>query len=92
MNKLGIYSDDTKHNLLLIIDKNQEVLFKIDYNGNIYFRVDGELKKVEDEKEIAIAFAIVCSDLAGISLSNKDELLTKIITNYRNGKIDNILE
>jgi hypothetical protein len=74
---------DIKHDLILIQNKNQEVLFKIDY---------GNLKKVEDEKEIAIVFAIVCSDLAGIPLANKDELLTKIITNYRNGKIDNLLK
>ena len=50
---------DIKHDLILIKNKNQEVLFKIDYDGNIYFRVDGNLKKVEDEKEIAIVFATV---------------------------------
>ena len=51
----------------------------------------GKLKTFEDEKELSIIFVQVISGLTGVGFKNRDEIIQKVIKNYRNGKINNLL-
>ena len=55
--------------LLKINNKNQEVIFKITYDGDLYYKKDdlSELKKVECDSELAL----VIGDLTGSNFTNK---------------------
>ena len=79
-------------NTFSIFNKDGETIFKIDEEGVISYRKDGQLKTFEDEKELAIIFVQVISGIAGFNFQNRDEIIQRIIKNYRNGKIDNLLE
>ena len=74
-------------NTLTINNKEGKTIFKIDNDGIIYYLKDGELKTFEDEKEISQ----VISGIAGFNFQNRDEIIQRIIKNYRNGKIENLL-
>ena len=76
--------------LLKINNKNQEVIFKITYDGDLYYKKDdlSELKKVECDSELAL----VIGDLTGSNFTNKEELYRTIANNYRNGNIDKIFK
>ena len=78
-------------NTLLIHGKDNQVIFKIDNDVVIFYLKDGKLKTFEDEKELSIIFVQVISGLTGIGFKNRDEIIQKVIKNYRNGKINNLL-
>lgn len=84
-------SEPAQYDLIVVHNQKGEVIFKICYDGTIVFMIDGKIKEVKDEKEIATVFAIVCSEMSGVQFTNKEELLNRVVTNYRNGKIDKIL-
>lgn len=75
----------------LSFHKDGKVLFKIDSEGVITYTLNGELRTMESEKELALIFVQVISGLSGVNFDNKEEIITKIITNWRQGKIDNLL-
>lgn len=77
---------------LLIKSKNDEPIFRIDSEGNIYYKINGEMKKLEDEKELAQLFVICISGVTGYQFQSKDDLFQTISKNYRIGKIDKIFE
>ena len=74
-------------NTLTINNKEGKTIFKIDNDGIIYYLKDGELKTFEDEKEISQ----VISGIAVFNFQNRDEIIQRIIKNYRNEKIENLL-
>lgn len=78
-------------NTLSINNKDGQTIFKIDNEGIIYYLKEDKLKTFEDEKELAIIFVQVISGIAGFNFQNRDEIMQRIIKNYRNGKIDNLL-
>ena len=75
----------------LIHNKDNQVIFKIDNDGVIFYLKDGELKTFEDEKELSIIFVQVISGLTGVGFKNRDEIIQKVIKNYRDGKVNNLL-
>jgi hypothetical protein len=79
-------------NTLRINNKNGETIFKIDHEGIIYYLKDGKLKSFENEKELSQIFVQVISGMTGLVFQNRDEIIQRIIKNYRNGKIDLILD
>jgi hypothetical protein len=85
-------SHEEDSNTLRINNKDGQIIFKIDNEGIIYYLKDGKLKTFEDEKELSIIFVKVISGIAGFNFQNRDEIIQRIIKNYRNGKIDNLLE
>jgi anthranilate phosphoribosyltransferase len=76
---------------LLIHNKDNQVIFKIDNEGVIFYLKDGELKTFEDEKELSIIFVQIISGLTGGDFKDRDEIIQKVIKNYRDGKINNLL-
>ena len=74
-------------NTLTINNKEGKTIFKIDNDGIIYYLKDGELKTFEDEKVISQ----VISGIAVFNFQNRDEIIQRIIKNYRNEKIENLL-
>lgn len=85
-------SHEEESNTLRINNKDGQIIFKIDNEGKIYYLKDGKLKTFEDEKELAMIFVQVISGVAGFNFQNRDEIIQRIIKNYRNGKIDNLLK
>lgn len=85
-------SHEEESNTLRINNKDGQIIFKIDNEGIIYYLKDGKLKTFEDEKELSIIFVQVISGMVGFNFQNRDEIIQRIIKNYRNGKIDNLLE
>ena len=84
-------SHEEESNTLRINNKDGQTIFKIDNEGIIYYLQDGKLKTFEDEKELSIIFVQVISGIVGFNFQNRDEIMQRIIKNYRNGKIDNLL-
>lgn len=82
---------DNYENTFVINNKYGEVIFKINNEGTIFYLKDGILKSFEDEKELSQIFVQVISGLTNIDFKNRDEIIQRIINNYRNGKINNIL-
>lgn len=76
---------------VVLIQKDNKVLFKIDSEGVITYTLNGELRTMESEKELALIFVQVISGLSGVNFDNKEEIINKIILNWRDGKIDNLL-
>lgn len=76
---------------LLKIEIHGKTLFKIDEDGTITYTLNGEPKILESEKELAILFSIFLAETCGIYNQNKDDLITKVIKNYREGKINDLL-
>lgn len=85
-------SHEEESNTLRINNKDGQIIFMIDNEGIIYYLKDGKLKTFEDEKELSIIFVQVISGMVGFNFQNRDEIIQRIIKNYRNGKIDNLLE
>lgn len=80
-----------RKNPLLTIFKNEKILFQIDSEGVVEYTLNGVLKKLDSEKELAIIFSIAIMELNGWNFDNTDELITKVIDNYRNSRIDKII-
>lgn len=76
---------------LLSIQKDNRIIFNIDNDGVIKAIINGELKEIENENELAIAFFITISELYGFEYLSKDELISKIITNYRESRVNKVL-
>jgi len=86
------HEEESNMDTLRINNKDGQIIFKIDNEGIIYYLKDGKLKTFEDEKELSIIFVQVISGMLGFNFQNRDEIIQRIIKNYRNGKIDNLLE
>ena len=82
----------TQPNILTINSKNNEKLMEIDSEGEVFFRLNGEWKKIECENDISLMFVAVISGLTGVEYKDKNELISKIIENYRGNQIDKILK
>lgn len=76
---------------LVTISKDNKILFQIDGEGIIEYTLNGVLKKLDSEKELAIIFSLAIMELNGWNFDNTDELITKVINNYRNSRIDKII-
>jgi len=79
-------------NVVTINSKNNEKLMEINSEGDVFFRLNGEWKKIECENDISLMFVAVISDLTGVKYKDKNELISKIIENYRGNQIDKILK
>jgi hypothetical protein len=79
-------------NILTINSKNNEKLMEIDSEGEVFFRLNGEWKKIECENDVSLMFVAVISGLSGVQCKDKNELISKIIKNYRGNQIDKILK
>ena len=77
---------------LTITSMNGKEVMEIDYDGNVYFLLDGQFKKIECENDISLMFVSVISGITGVSFRDRNELISKIIKNYRENQIDNILK
>lgn len=82
----------TQPNILTINSKNNEKLMEIGSEGEVFFRLNGEWKKIECENDISLMFVAVISELTGVQYKDKNELISKIIKNYRGNQIDKILK
>lgn len=82
----------TQPNVLVINSPNNEKILEITNDGTVYFRLNGEWKEIECENDISLMFVAVISGLTGFAYKDKNELISKIINNYRENKIDNILK
>ena len=87
----GSLSYVSQPNVLVINSPNNEKLLEITNEGDVFFRLNGEWKKIDCENDISLMFVAVISGLTGLSYKDKNELICKIINNYRENKIDNIL-
>jgi hypothetical protein len=79
-------------NILTINSKNNEKIMEIGSEGEVFFRLNGEWKKIECENDISLMFVAVISGLSGVQCKDKNELISKIIKNYRGNQIDKILK
>jgi hypothetical protein len=75
--------------LLSLKSPSEEVLI-IERDGTFKYRLNGEMKILEDEKELPILFMMAISSLTGFTFLDKEDLIQTVIKNYRNGKIDDI--
>lgn len=83
------YSTD---NSAFRIGSDDNLIFQVDNDGTIWYRLDGEIKKLEDEKEMSLMLLSVISGRYGNKYNTKEELMTDIIKSYRDGKINDILK
>jgi len=81
----------TQSNVLTVNAPNNEKLLEITNDGDVFFRLNGEWKKIECENDISLMFVAVISGLSGVQCKDKNELISKIIKNYRGNQIDKIL-
>lgn len=81
----------TQSNMLQINGGNNDCIFRIDADGNVYFGKDQV--KIDTENELALGFILVISDLTGISFSNgnKDEFIMKMIQYFRERQLNKII-
>lgn len=87
------YSFQVQNNpSLTITSMNGKEVMEIDYDGNVYFLLDGQFKKIECENDVSLMFVAVISGITGVSFRDRNELISKIIKNYRENQIDNILK
>lgn len=77
---------------LQINNKSGDTIFKIDNEGNIFYKLNGELKVFEEEKELSLILVNCISGITRIKFSNKEDIYLKVIKNWREGKIDLILD
>lgn len=82
----------TQPNIFTINSPNNEKLMEITNDGDVFFRLNGEWKKIECENDISLMFVAVISGLTGVQYKDKNELISKIIKNYRGNQIDKILK
>jgi hypothetical protein len=75
-------------NVLVINSPNNEKLLEISNDGDVFFRLNGEWKKIECENDISLMFVAVISGLSGVQYKDKNELISKIIKNYRGNQIE----
>jgi hypothetical protein len=88
---IGLSLEFSQPNVLVINGPNNVKLLEITNDGDVFFRLNGEWKKIECENDISLMFVAVISGLTGFSYKDKNELISNIIKNYRENKIDNIL-
>ena len=79
-------------NIFTINSKNNEKLMEINSEGDVFFRFNGDFKKIECENDLSLMFVAVISGLTGVEYKDKNELISNIIKNYRGNKIDKILK
>jgi hypothetical protein len=79
-------------NIFTINSKNNEKLMEINSEGDVFFRFNGDFKKIECENDISLMFVAVISGLTGVEYKDKNELISNIIKNYRGNQIDKILK
>ena len=76
---------------LSIIDGDR-IIFQINRDGSIcYSDKNGDIKIMENEKELSLIFVLALGYLSGVDNPNKEEIIKKVITNYREGRLDNLL-
>ena len=91
-NPSGYFSITPPTSALVINSPGNQKLLEITNDGDVFFKLNGEWKKIEGENDISLMFVAVISELTGTSFKDKNELIRKIINNYRANKIDNILQ
>ncbi len=74
------------------IGSDDNLIFQVDNDGTIWYKLNGEIKMLEDEKEMSLMLLSVISGRYGNKYNTKEELMTDIIKSYRNGKINDILK
>jgi len=67
-------------------------IFEVSNYGEVYFLINGDYKKVDCDSDVSLMFVSVISSLTGITSLDKDELMSKIIKNYRDSKVNKILK
>jgi hypothetical protein len=87
-----ISTSNLPSNLLVINGPNNEKILEITNDGKVHFRLNGVFKEIECENDVSLMFVAVISGLTGFTYKDKNELISKIINNYRENKIDNILK
>jgi hypothetical protein len=90
-NKLIVSNPNFIEPSLLSICKDNKILFQIDSEGVITYTLNGELKKMDSEKELSFIFCQLISDLSGLNTLNKEEVIYKILESWRDNKIDTLL-
>jgi hypothetical protein len=82
----------TQPSHFIINSKDNERILEIKSNGDTYFRINGDVKKIECEKDLSLMFVAVIAELTGLPNNiEKDKLFSEIIKNYRDSKIGKIL-
>ena len=74
------------------IGSDDNLIFQVDNDGTIWYKLNGEIKMLEDEKEMSLILLSVISGRYGNKYNTKEELMTDIIKSYRDGKINDILK
>lgn len=74
------------------IGSDDNLIFQVDNDGTIWYKLNGEIKMLEDEKEMSLMLLSVISGRYGNKYNTKEELMTDIIKSYRDGKINDILK
>lgn len=72
--------------------KSSQKILEISNDGEVFFLINGEFKKIDCESDVALMFYSVISELTGILSKDKDEMMSKIIRNYRDNKVNKILK
>ncbi len=73
-------------------NKSSQKILEISNDGEVFFLINGEFKKIDCESDIALMFYSVISELTGVVSKDKDEMMSKIIRNYRDNKVNKILK
>jgi len=81
-NPSGYLSITPPTSALVINSPGNQKLLEITSNGDVFFRLNGEWKKIEGENDISLMFVAVISGLTGTSFKDKNELIAKIINNH----------
>lgn len=82
----------TEEVLFSIQNKKQEVIFSINSNGDITYINNGRISIVTSDKDLSLSLCLMMSELLGIQFKSKEEIISKIISNYRTNKLNNILK
>lgn len=72
--------------------KSSQKILEISNDGEVFFLINGEFKKIDCESDVALMFYSVISELTGVVSKDKDEMMSKIIRNYRDNKVNKILK
>jgi len=74
-------------NIITFYDKNHDELLKIEPNGEIYYRVDDDMIKVNCSDDIGLAFSDIVFNLSGFS--PEDYIIEKYIDKISNHQKSN---
>lgn len=72
--------------------KNNQKILEISNDGEVFFLINCEFKKIDCESDVALMFYSVITELTGVVSKDKDEMMSKIIRNYRDNKVNKILK